>query len=1138
MANSHPPSDSSPRLHEYELYQKEAVAFWERALKDPLIGLGPTKSLSKPQVQRFNQWQRILDAAEMLNDADRKLLKHVNTVDQLGDFVGGGVWRVDYTREILSYEDFWSNSRFFNTKAGAKVFRDIFGRLQIPFGRGVIGYVLENLERFQATDEASFYVAHNSVGDLRGAVTIEDQFLGHINVLLVPIKGDGSQTTQLILSLFLPVPKVLTPDFCREFTRTMQWLGMQILTVWERKRYISLLKAIHPVDGLSDDPKTRLTSTLTNIAESLAGNRTTRSQNVALDQSRYLARHDASFPWVSLLNTAPIIRSTENGDNFDPFTTWITANSFIRPRVLKHMGRMLHLNWAVDKPEGRHFVEECQLGQFIPPSIRPTWCHEDSQASKVFVSDRKWDQTDKPEVFDIGLWCMNAAGERTGLIRVHVSQALHETAGGSLPNIRTYLTSLNENLEQLTTLGCWIDSVRKETIKGDPIAIKLERELEHLFWDSIFDDLGQRFQDGAPRINKREHQRNLLRTRFRETAAYEAVRTAFQNENASLRQVAFKLRAETADWLESVLSLPSLRSSVVGFSFWSMTPEVLLDAPGVDTVPPTPAAASRFRDLQRALSYLTISQWTRYGVDFGRWTTTWSVSDAQLQPKKYDKSQPADDIQQNARSFGPVTWHLFQMTTSESTTSELETLQITPQTHTDDLDGLPIRFTVSLSGKDGDWHEEQKWYLVRSWPRIRAYKVLGGSGVESFASNKGQRDRLRDHLSHIRAQRLVNDMPDFCHRYSEACIHGRCDQQQPFASPMDEQGQLTTTTTLPHHVRECIEKLARHETGGVKFVMGFPVQISRHVYSWLLLGTRWPVRGMENLIESAERLAVDTQLRHLAAEIELRVLEDAYADIHELREVEHKLLQPVERMLTNAEALVTYQTHNRLSEMPADLPGQLKSDSERVRVWALIYKDMHHSSQNNSLQFVLDGAFGFAKQRFEKSTHGQSVRLLEETFNEIVRAYPEIDAVLLSEANQQKCLMLSLLMGDALVNAARSALYGGTSARKMELDPKLLACWWTHLPEEHVLQIHIANRMGLMLDDNFVRWLQILNQSLDVARRRDVLANSGLGLRNIFAWSRRLRTPLWYRIDDRTSEMVCTLTIDLSHFLSRPNVPS
>ena len=67
MANSHPPSDSSPRrLHEYELYQKEAVAFWERALKDPLVGLGPTKSLNEPQVQRFNQWQRILGSSGFL----------------------------------------------------------------------------------------------------------------------------------------------------------------------------------------------------------------------------------------------------------------------------------------------------------------------------------------------------------------------------------------------------------------------------------------------------------------------------------------------------------------------------------------------------------------------------------------------------------------------------------------------------------------------------------------------------------------------------------------------------------------------------------------------------------------------------------------------------------------------------------------------------------------------------------------------------------------------------------------------------------------------------------------------------------------------------------------------------------------
>jgi len=332
--------------------------------------------------------------------------------------------------------------------------------MRIPLGRGTIGYVVENADWLAA--DQTLYLADNSLGDLRGAVPFEDQLIGHINIILIPVvpsPSDGSLgDVRLLLSLFLPVPCVFTMQYAKEFAQHVYPIGQELLLLWEQRSY---REVAHTASTPTFHPGS-LYDAVDSIADSVAHSGT--------GDAECEEKPEAVFPWVGVLKTEPVADPLSNIDSGvnTMMKSWTEPSSFARSRSVECMNDMLSVEW-------RSFDR---------------WSWPRRNDSHVF-----WTRTairfDRDNLVDL-VFPLAADQVVVGQIRMHLSRLLMKAAcptdddNGVNSALDRLVDSLNANAPLARArgmLGRVIDGIRRET-RCDPVSIKTARELEH--W--VFDD--------------------------------------------------------------------------------------------------------------------------------------------------------------------------------------------------------------------------------------------------------------------------------------------------------------------------------------------------------------------------------------------------------------------------------------------------------------------------------------------------------------------------------------------------------------------------------------------------------------------------------------------------------------------------
>lgn len=121
--------------------------------------------------------------------------------DWLDDELRVGIWYVDHTQEEYKYVVIEPESKPSVT-------------LRVPLGQGTIGFIVAQHERNTGGPLCSADLVGATFEDLRGRASIEDERLGHDNVICFPTCVEAAtRRVDFVVSTFLCQKNVFTPEF-------------------------------------------------------------------------------------------------------------------------------------------------------------------------------------------------------------------------------------------------------------------------------------------------------------------------------------------------------------------------------------------------------------------------------------------------------------------------------------------------------------------------------------------------------------------------------------------------------------------------------------------------------------------------------------------------------------------------------------------------------------------------------------------------------------------------------------------------------------------------------------------------------------------------------------------------------------
>lgn len=995
------------------------------------------------------------------------------TIIELEQHLGFGVWRLDYTQEIISYAHLKPDSVNFSSEqpAGKLVFERIKNRLmRIPFGRGTIGYVGENADKF--LDKP--YLCENSVGDLRGVVAVEDQIIGHVNIILVPISPVDADhgDIRLILSLFLPLPLIFSVEYAKSFQAAVGPCGQHILTAWERHAYgrfrdnMAVRSSIHSAD---------LDNSIFEIIVAASHRNFQQTDPSASSDSKL---QDA-FPWVGKLKTRPVAVESDDISQQLSLETITEPQSFVRSRNLQHVHNMLAYSWYANTSRQEHLVPEC------------------NQRS-ISVSHRLWEES-PGNIVDVILPLTNGA-EILGQIRVHLSRFLlapnapfDNTAINRLlrPIIQTLESEAARDLhEALQATGNLLDLLRRNT-DPNPVAFKLERQIEYVAFKEMFGQFSSEGNDADASdeaISEATPHTCVAGDPDPENAGEDAVALSKRLLDAVRNSLGPKLR----DHVLVSLDDNSVLHAALGFSFWSLgdsfcisrweqNNQTLLDEDTqINDMPPE--HCSQLRDLQRILSF-----WPPSGSHEGE------RPDVRLNFASAGHSAIVEGIPaQNPIMF---VWHPH---TSPSH------LTFTPED--DD------RLVVSAISKDGDLLARQTWHLVENWPRIRVYHLMSGQSDPAVVP-------LEAHLKAIRDYNLRNE------NHASSLLRNFLTVRSPLVGHDERQAYVVwdesdTTSTIDEIARAAVRQIAHSEVQDMK-LWAFPFQVFNHIYYWLIVGSR----QRTGKFEPASSRFSDSPTQDLSLEMFSLTIGRASA------QMEHDFTR---RMLTDCHDLrdAKHQPGTYAREARKEL-GQLLSqdvhDPKELRLRAAKATDYLRRIENwcswhdkmdlcDTLRLVLLRSLKTAIARHGASCGPEQLLAIQERLETKVKQRFPSAKHSISDDREDYRRLLVLLWADLFSNAIKHS--GFTSEVDIHMSPSQEG--------KVILSNRLSPQARAKLEKN-PAWLGVANNCLKLDYESDELSGCGMGLPNIVTWAMRLRTGLFYQpqIDDD----VLAVHVHMEHLL-------
>ena len=416
--------------------------------------------LEPHQIARFRKWLTILNSELPARQIIDEPLPH--TVQDLRPYLGGGVWRVDYTQERIFYDDLWTNAWWFaKNEAGEQLLKKIRNELlSVPYDCGTIGYIVKYAHEYKRG-----FRTENTVGDLRGEVLFEDQILGHINVLTCPIfayDNSNNETVRILLSIFLPVQCIFTETFASSFAEYVRPIGQRILATLEGATHAQIRNVLMLPKSRSDfASRENLFGDIASIAENVRYPE--RAIQLKKNENQSKDSHPLSFPWIALLKTEPVAASSRDWD--DPLELWIEPVSYERWRHLKEAAEM------VSHPRTTAASFQAELEQREP-----------------FVSNRPWDNLG--DLIDIVLPLVNAKSEAVGQIRLHLSAYLIPEPvpmnENCIPLTAAMCESISNTLRSALSKSAIFLRKLRDRVKGTPLSRKTAACIEGYLFSSIF----------------------------------------------------------------------------------------------------------------------------------------------------------------------------------------------------------------------------------------------------------------------------------------------------------------------------------------------------------------------------------------------------------------------------------------------------------------------------------------------------------------------------------------------------------------------------------------------------------------------------------------------------------------------------
>lgn len=534
---------------------------------DPLMSL--YEESRKKSVECFNAWWSH-NASTLDDDQNKRLLTWLRQFrrtprsaaarNSMARFLGGGVWRCDYTREQIYYDHLWT--QFGPLQDDIRRVKQL---MRVPFERGTIGYVVGKASFFPA----EYYLVDDTERDLRGSFALEDRLIGEICAITYPIgvvkEDKEASDVQAVLCLFHPVPRLFTPAFAELFVERMRDIGHQLLRLWDRERYRRLTKSIERSFRRSESASVADSADLAQRVEQLA-------KGISWMENESNASVDASFAWVGMLDCgpgAPVFSPSFSGkgiaiESVPLSKSWTEPEAFMRAKQLNAMDLCGHRRGF-----GASGLE------YKSPAIHFDKCPWSDQVKDLVVPF--------PDDSDVR--------SASGMLRIHYSSLkdelppFDEAAVPAISGVRSEIGNLLKNVRILFR------------DQRDPIKLKVEREWERLLFEQILMCI---FSD-----------KEGDEARFRRLVA-ESWDRLWENEEPKR-----KLKVVTTSFWELIKTLRHLPEMkyVIGADYWAWDEQMVLTERR-----PMMEDPHLQRDLQLALTLLTATR----DVNAGEWIGHWS----------------------------------------------------------------------------------------------------------------------------------------------------------------------------------------------------------------------------------------------------------------------------------------------------------------------------------------------------------------------------------------------------------------------------------------------------------------------------------------------------------------------------------
>lgn len=1090
----------------YREYFEEARTLFRETITTPRSTL-PNARLSKTQQNRFESWQDILATI----GCDRRQ-PTPEYVEDLANYLGLGVWRVDHCREVIKYEDLTSPIEL--SFDGDTFDRELKHLISIPFGRGTIGYAVDHIRRF----EHKYYLVSDSLGELRGAVAVEDRILGHINVLLCPIFASDERSSRglrLFLSAFLPVPNVLTRAFAREFVRQMHSFGERILLRWERQDLAMIIDAVSAGVGQAS-------------TESVL-------PPLPVQQSPDAADHN--FPWVAVAKLPPVanphhdrhqtaselerdiegeILKVAKSISYDPdssakslshlsrvrisgdpfLTSLMEPGPYVRSRNLGNMGQMIRRAWTQ-----QYLLDDClktdirfveRKSQDDSPDERPIL----DLVLPVFVPERPRDQL-------------------MGLLRVHLSLPLirqkHDTLTITCDRLPAEMEQFLERLRSdthltstLSRLGQVLAGMRTKT-RRHPVAVKLERELEHLLFKTVFRFLQPVWTTGRKRGCRPSLPRSL-NTRTIEAAVKDAIEFT-PSEVTEATEVLETLYLHLRD----ILLEPSITDFVLGYSYWSIGTEVTLDAKINSKADRFVCTHRRFaRDMQRVVSFIATNASRSPSPVPATETLVISPKTEMANQDRYGDGEAhivgTDSSEQKNEFFDNL---LFHLETPDSPRRAVRSIELTRTTKSSIRTRLFDDETCCMWGA--------KWRLEHSWPRVRAYHIVGEQPAERRIR------RLERHLSAQRSQFVsVNSEKLAQWEYENDPLHGT-----PAAEEMCECRHGTSPRA--RSLRDFLESVAPNEIADLEQIWAIPFQVFNHVYYWVFVGARshLPVDETGHLQRDEKNsdvialIATETRLRRVAGLVEQRLTREVYANVYERLDVNHRIKDPAGTIWQTLEESI-----KRGERLPKTKMKTLSHEAYRLNLRCRLLTGLQEGVDSfSNLTELLDSAHTHATEKIENDPEFRSVvaknppwadthHKIRDTLKDRIARCRSARTLSIEPWRRDDKILLHLLLTDLLSNAMQHCDPAGLPSVQLSRSQVSDA---GDIPYEQIV-LTISNPITAQKRKVLVKArdqgappgpIDILNRvlALDFAGGHEFDLES-LGLGSAWCWASRLRIGL------------------------------